>query len=118
CGGAGGVDDKSGKCTEARNEVGIEHSAGGKRVGRSEEKVREAAGGSSRECDGEEGRLKAELVHGAHVFASEVNAVAGTDGGGLVTTDIVGKTDAGSQAGRVIVFVGGVAAGRIETGDS
>jgi len=61
--------------------------------------------------------LKAKLVHCAYVFAGEVNAVATANRGGLVAAEIIGKTEARSDPGRVVVLIGCVAAGSAEAGD-
>src|SRR5712691_7234804 len=113
----GVVVHESVESAQAGNEVGIENTALRQGVRGREEEVAQAAGRPTGERDGQKWRLETELVHGADVFASEVNAKAAPNRGGLVAAEVVGETDARSEARGVIVLIGRVAAGGAQAGE-
>src|SRR5229473_178956 len=102
---------------QAGNKVGVEHTALWQGVGGREEEVAQTAGRFAGEGHREKRSLEAELVYRANVFTREVNAKAAPNRGGLVAADVVSETDARSEAGRVIVLIGGVTAGGAQTGE-
>src|SRR5713226_3419131 len=99
---------------QAGDKVGIENTALRQVVRGREEKVAQAACRPASKRDGKKWGLEAELVHSADVFASEVNAEASANGGGLVSAEVVSETNARSETSRVIVLIGRVAAGRTQ----
>src|SRR5216683_376456 len=99
---------------QAGDKVGIENTALRQVVRGREEKVAQAACRPASKRDGKKWGLEAELVHSADVFASEVNAEASANGGGLVSAKVVSETNARSETSRVIVLIGRVAAGRTQ----
>src|SRR5713226_2613229 len=99
---------------QAGDKVGIENTALRQVVRGREEKVAQAACRPASKRDGKKWGLEAELVHSADVFASEVNAEASANGGGLVSAEVVSETNARSETRRVIVLIGRVAAGRAQ----
>src|SRR6266851_4196918 len=111
---AGSVKNKTGERTEAWNKIRIEDTALRQVVRGREEKVAQAACRPASKRDGQKWGLEAELVHGADVFAREVNAEASTNGGGLVSAEVVSETNARRETSRVIVLIGRVAAGRTQ----
>src|SRR5712692_9997641 len=110
----GVVVHESVESAQAGNKVGVENTALRQGVGGREEEVAQAACRPTGERDGQKRGLETELVHGADVFASEVNAEASSNGGGLVSAEVVSETNARSETSRVIVLIGRVAAGRAQ----
>jgi hypothetical protein len=75
------------------------------------EKCGKAAWETSTEGHRKEGRLERELVDRADILAHVVDAIAGADGGGVMTKEIVSEADTRSDGGRVVVVVGGAVRG-------
>src|SRR5262249_61591049 len=76
----------------------------------------ETAGAAATKSNRKEWRLKTHLVHGADVFADEVDAVTGANRGAVMAEDIVGQPDARSEPGRVAIEKGGTVGGSAEGG--
>ena len=81
--------------------VGIRGGRSGEEVGHVE------TGGLTEEHNGDEWRLEAELVDGAHILTNVIDAVAAAQRGVVVPEDVPGKTDARAPARGDAVIEGG-----------
>jgi hypothetical protein len=82
------------------------------------EKIRQAAWQAWCSGDRNKGRLKAELIDCADVFAYIVNAIAGANRGGVFSEDVVRQADARAKALGVLIMEGASITGAGQTRDA
>src|SRR5256885_214646 len=98
CGKSGSRVDESNKRAQAGYEVGIKRASLRQRVYTSLKEIGERSGRASAEGHGQVRRLETQLVHGANIFANEINAIAASNRCRVAAKEVIRKPDAGSEA--------------------